>query len=141
MSDGVLQAIVGGVFAVIVAWINKVIMPKSANETINKGEVPVVKKLSFMRKDVFVWIVAPTAGALIASAIFLAGFNGVKAVAGSGPVPLTAPFAINGYFYPSGFMGDIKQIELNTEWTENCHSGPACIRVKYTPGEMTWAGV
>jgi hypothetical protein len=158
MNDGVLQAMVGGVFAVMVALINKLVVPKGGKEPIKEGVVPTIrsderdgagharhtgmsKKLSFTRTGVFVWIVAPVVGALIASGIFLAGFNGVQAVAGSGPVPLKAPVAISGNFYPSGFMGDIKRIDLNAQWSDNCHPGPTCVRVKYTPGGMAWAGV
>lgn len=145
MSDGVVQTIVAGFFGVIVALINKWGMRKTANmdakEPNEKGESTVAKKLSFMRTGAFIWIVAPALGALLGLGLFLGGFNGVQAVAGSGPVPLRAPFAISGFFYPSGYMGDIKQIELNAQWTDNCHSGPTCVKFKYTPGAMTWAGV
>jgi len=141
MSDGFVQAIVGGVFAVTVALINKLVTPRNGKGTVEKGEAPVVKKQPFARTGVFVWIVAPVAGALIALVVFLAGFNGIRAVAGSSPTPLKAPVAIVGNFYPSGFMGDIKGIELNAQWSDNCHSGPTCVKVKYTPGGMTWAGV
>jgi len=141
MSDGVLQAIVGGVFAVTVALINKLVTPKNAKGAIQEEKKPMFQKVSFTKTNVFVWIIAPVLGASIASGVFLAGFNGVQAVAGSGPVPLKAPVAINGNFYPSGFMGETARIELKTQWTDNCHSGPTCVRVKYVPGEKTFAGV
>jgi hypothetical protein len=159
MSDVVVQAIVGGVFAVIVALINKrglqwgmdaaqinkpgVHKPKKidAKGENKEGEAVVPKKLSFMKTGTFVWIIAPIAGASLGLVLFLTGFNGVRAVAGTGPVPLKAPFSISGYFYPSGFMGDTKQIEMNAHWTGNCHVGPTCMRFKYTPGGGSWAGV
>jgi hypothetical protein len=145
MSDAVIQTIVTGGFGVIVALITQWGMKKSANSNANQpskqGGTTVSEKLSFMRTGVFILIVIPVVTALLGLGLFLGGFNGVQAVAGAGPVPLKAPFSISGYFYPSGFMGDIKQIELNTQWTDNCHPGPTCIRAKYTPGQISWAGV
>jgi len=43
--------------------------------------------------------------------------------------------------YPSGWMGDIGALQLDTGWTENCHSGATCIKVTWSPREPTWAGI
>lgn len=86
MSDGVVQAIVGGVFGVIIAMINKigskkpVEPPKKENRV---GGSPAEEKMPFTKSRAFVWLVAPLGGALIASGFFLAGINGVRAVAGT----------------------------------------------------------
>jgi hypothetical protein len=56
------------------------------------------------------------------------------------PQALKAPFCIRGYFFPSGWMGDIERIKLNEEWRENCRSA-SCIKVTYQPGARGWAGV
>jgi hypothetical protein len=32
-------------------------------------------------------------------------------------------------------------IDLNDQWTQNCHSDPTCIRVVYHPPANKWAGV
>lgn len=41
---------------------------------------------------------------------------------------------------PSGWMGSIGSLALDGDHAENCHAGPACIRLRYT-GEFGWAGV
>jgi len=55
-----------------------------------------------------------------------------------------APFCIDGYFYPSGWMGDAdygtKYVQFNDQWKANCHSIP-CVKVTYLPGPKSWAGV
>jgi hypothetical protein len=145
MSDGLVQTIVTGIFGVIMALINKWSMKKmtksDARRPNNEGGKALTKNLSFFRTSTFIWIVAPFTGSLLGLSLFLGGFNGVKAIAGSGPVSIKAPFSISGYYYPSGFMGDIAHIELKTQWTGNCHTGPTCMRIKYTPGGNSWAGV
>jgi hypothetical protein len=73
----------------------------------------------------------------------LALFNGVRILAGASAIK--APFCTEGYFYPSGWMGDgetgSKQIQLNDQWKENCHSAPTCLQFMYEPGTKGWAGV
>jgi hypothetical protein len=32
-------------------------------------------------------------------------------------------------------------IDLNDQWTDNCHSEPTCIRIVYHPPSNKWAGV
>ncbi len=48
------------------------------------------------------------------------------------------------FFIPSGWMGDSKDVTLNTGWTENPESGTTCIKVVYNAkasGGNRWAGV
>lgn len=66
-----------------------------------------------------------------------------------GPPPLSAPVCLANNFYPSGYMGDgegenrkgTDPIDLNDQWTQNCHSDPTCIRIVYHPTSNKWAGV
>jgi len=66
-----------------------------------------------------------------------------------GPPPLSAPVCLANNFFPSGYMGDgegenrkgTEPIDLNDQWTQNCHSDPTCIRVVYHPPSNKWAGV
>lgn len=45
-------------------------------------------------------------------------------------------------FYPTGWMGDLKDIVLNTQCTENPRSGESCIKISYLPqGPLCWAGI
>lgn len=90
----------------------------------------------------FVFVIAPAAGALIALALLSAG----RAIAEPSPsTTLHAPTLIEGYYYPSGWMGDgekgTKHVQLNDQWKENPHSAPTCIRISYQPGGKGWAGV
>ena len=54
-------------------------------------------KRSFMHTNKFVWMIAPSIGAVLA----LAGFGGWRVVASSRATKV--PFCLHGYFYPSGF--------------------------------------
>lgn len=93
------------------------------------------EKRLFMGSKTFIWLVAPITGAALA----LAGVGGWRAFAAS--EALRAPFCIHGYFYPSGYMNDVKQIEVTDPWKGNCHSGATCVKITYTPGSKPWAGV
>jgi hypothetical protein len=47
-------------------------------------------------------------------------------------------------FYPSGWMGDLKDLTLDDHWSENPHSAPTCIRISYTAARSQgqgWAGI
>jgi hypothetical protein len=68
----------------------------------------------------------------------------------AGPPPLSAPVCITNNFYPSGYMGDgtgenkvgTDPIDLNEQWTQNCHSGSNCTKIVYHIGQSSnWAGV
>lgn len=69
-----------------------------------------------------------------------------QAITGS---TLSAPFCLANNFYPSGYMGDgegedkkgTDPIDLNDQWTKNCHSDAACTRIIYRPPSNKWAGV
>ena len=143
MSDQVRIALIGALQAIVVALIGMItgilvaLLNRKREQARSNGRVggAMNKKQSFMRTKTFVWLVAPMAGAALA----LAGFGGWRVLAG--PQSIKAPFCVHGYFYPSGFMNDVKQIELNDQWTDNCHTGPTCVKVKYTPGNKPWAGV
>lgn len=169
MSDVVIQAIVGGGCGVIVALIGSIrdvvlkMLENRKSEENPSAKLPdreeeeaVTEKMGFMRTKTLIWIIAPFTGALIAFVVFLGGFNAVRAVAGPGPATpqavatpglavLRVPVSITEKFYPSGFMGDFTQISLNDEWTSNCHAGPTCVMVKYSPAykpeDLGWAGV
>lgn len=47
------------------------------------------------------------------------------------------------HFYPTGWMGDYTDMEMDEGWTENPHSGSTCIRVVYRAEskQKYWAGV
>ncbi len=47
------------------------------------------------------------------------------------------------HFYPTGWMGDYSDIDMNEQWTENTHSGSTCIKVVYSAESQQkfWAGV
>jgi hypothetical protein len=146
-----LNKIAGGVFAAVAAagaLISGIVMNRRMSGTEANGqEGTAERKSSRMKTGAFVWIVAPLAGVAFGLGLLGAGVNPVvQAVVGPGPVPLKAPFAVNGYFYASGFMGeDIKHIgehiQLNAQWTGNCHPGPTCMRFQYLPQGSSWAGV
>ena len=48
-------------------------------------------------------------------------------------------------FIPSGWMGDgeygKKYVNLDNSWSQNPHSEPHCVRIKYTTGPHRWAGI
>lgn len=101
----------------------------------SKGEIEMSNRQSFTRKRLFVW--KPVAGAVLAVVLF-------GAWRASNVSTIKAPFCIDNYFYPSGWMGDgdkgSKHIELNDQWRDDCHSIP-CVRATYHPGNKGWAGV
>jgi hypothetical protein len=45
------------------------------------------------------------------------------------------------HFYPSGYMGDITTIDVQTNWVSRLYEGTSCIRIAYTPEKDGWAGV
>jgi hypothetical protein len=133
MNDEIWKAIIGAVATVCVALINKISFDRK------RREEKEMKARSFVATRRFVWLIAPIAGAVMALLIS----QGVRVIAGS--VSVKAPFCVHGYFFPSGFIGDgekgTEAVELNDQWTENCHSGPTCVRVVYHPLGKGWAGV
>lgn len=45
-------------------------------------------------------------------------------------------------FYPTGWMGDLGDIALDTQCAENPYSGKTCIRISYSSGgSQRWAGI
>jgi hypothetical protein len=46
---------------------------------------------------------------------------------------------IGGPWVPSGWMGDIERLQVDTGWTEDCHGPPTCVRVVAPPS--AWTGV
>jgi hypothetical protein len=134
MSDDIWKALIGAAAALGVAFVNKINFEKK-----NSGGKE-MKIRSFTLTKVFVWVIAPIAGATTAFLIS----QGASAIAGPGSVPMKSPVCIRGYFFPSGFMGDgqedSKAIKIN-QWTENCHPGPTCIQIVYHPAKKGWAGV
>ena len=133
MSNDVWPAIISAAATLGVALINKTNFDRKKAEGKNM-------KMSFVATKTFTWVIAPVIGALIALLVV----QGLHLVAASS-VPLKAPFCINGYFFPSGYMGDGEQgprsIDLNEQWTDNCHLGPTCVKVTYHPLQKGWAGV
>jgi hypothetical protein len=52
------------------------------------------------------------------------------------------PQPLSNLFYPDGFMGDVKDIQLELNSTVNPYSGSSCIQIKYNPrGSQKWAGI
>jgi exo-beta-1,3-glucanase (GH17 family) len=46
------------------------------------------------------------------------------------------------HYYPTGFMGDINDVQLNENYITNAFSGDSCIEFKYSAsGSLNWAGV
>jgi len=45
------------------------------------------------------------------------------------------------HFYPSGFMGNIRSIDINTNWVSDPYEGTSCIRVVFTAGDDPRAGL
>jgi hypothetical protein len=103
------------------------------------------RRSSTMLTRAFVWIIAPIAGVALSLGLSGAGVNPITVAEGGSPAPLRAPFPVNGYYTPSGFMGDTAHITLNAQWTTNCQVGPSCMKFQYKPenlpGEPVWAGV
>jgi hypothetical protein len=135
MSDDIWKAIIGAVATVCVALINSISLERT------KGDGKDTKIRSLTATRTFVWVIAPIAGALIALLIS----EGLNVIASTTSAAVKAPFCLQGYFFPSGFMGDgekgTEAIELKDRWTENCHSGPTCVKVVYHPLGKGWAGV
>lgn len=100
------------------------------------------KELKYMKKPKSVLLFIPLAGALL-------GVGVAKARQALEPTSLTAPVCISNNYYPSGYMGDAEgenkkgtdPIDLNDQWTQNCHSDPTCIKIVYRPPSNKWAGV
>jgi hypothetical protein len=138
MNSSLWVALIGAIATLGAALINKINLDKKTDEEKKK------MKTSFMRTKTFTWLVAPIAGALIT---LLAAHVISVLAASSGP--LNAPVCLANNFYPSGYMGDgegenkkgTDPIDLNDQWTQNCHSDPTCIRVVYHPPSNKWAGV
>lgn len=61
------------------------------------------------------------------------------------PTPTEAKTAdVNAFFYPSGWMGDIGDIKLDTKSTDAFHSGPDAIKIQYSGSgseKKGWAGI
>lgn len=145
-----LNKVAGGIIAAVAAAgalvsgivMNRVMLSTAGNDQEGASE----RKSSLMKTRAFVWGIAPLAGVSLGFGLLLAGFNPAKVAAGGGPPPLKAPFAVSGYFYPSGFMGEDTDhirdhIKLNAQWTTNCHPDPTCLKFQFVPGGISWAGV
>lgn len=58
--------------------------------------------------------------------------------------PQLEPTKLTNLFYPSGFMGDRDDIELDTKFTGTYHSGNSCIQIIYSARRSHnegWAGI
>jgi hypothetical protein len=136
INPQVLGTIITAVGSVLAAWIARPRTPVTSE----KG-TKMLQKKSFRANWKFIWVFAPIAGA----ALFLVGFNGVRAATGSGALETPAPFCMHGNYFPSGFMGDgekgTKYVRVNEQWTSNCRTGPTCTQNTYLPGPKSWAGV
>lgn len=133
----VLVALIGAVAAIVVAWINR---PHAHRPWEAKRQTAVtIVKQPFRATRVFIFLLAPIFGAAALSLLY----KGATVIAG--PPELKAPFCIQGYFYPSGWMGDAaksgKVLELNDHWRDNCHSNHSCSQFTYRPGNVGWGGV
>lgn len=93
---------------------------------------------------IFTWAVAPIGGIVLSLGLTQIGFSPVAVIAGR-TVVLKAPFAVNSYYVPSGFMGDTAHITLNARSSADCKVGPSCMKFQFKPGnlpnEPAWAGV
>ncbi|MDR2426614.1 MAG: hypothetical protein LBD46_05490 [Endomicrobium sp.] len=50
--------------------------------------------------------------------------------------------AILNHYYPSGWMGDSRDLSFNQQYARDIYAGKHCIRVQYTPrGSQRWAGI
>jgi hypothetical protein len=132
LLQAIIVALIGGTTAVGVALLNK---KREELKSDNRMGGEMNTKTSFTHTKKFVWFVAPMIGAVLA----LAGFGSWRALASSQATK--APFCLHGYFFPSGVMNDVKQIEIVDPWKGNCHSGATCVKITYTPGEKAWAGM
>lgn len=48
----------------------------------------------------------------------------------------------NNHYAPSGWMGDVANIELDQSYTQETHSGNSCIKMRFSvDGLKQWAGV
>jgi hypothetical protein len=101
------------------------------------GSMPALRK-SLSRSCVMRFVASITGAALCTGS--------ASAGAQTSAQTVTAPFCIDNYFFPGGFMGDgevknAQRIVLNDGWTEDCHSGPTCIRIVYKTGDAGFGGV
>jgi hypothetical protein len=131
-AQAIIVAVIGMLTGVVVAILNRKREERNFDSRRGAG---MNKKRSFAQTRMFVWCIAPLTGAVLA----LATLGGWRVLAGSQTTK--APFCMHGYFFPSGFMNDPKQIEVVDSWSGNCHSGPTCVKITYTPGDKTWAGM
>lgn len=50
--------------------------------------------------------------------------------------------SILNHYYPSGWMGDSRDLAFNQSYAKNPYAGKHCIRVQYNPrGNNRWAGI
>lgn len=129
MSKEIIVAIIGAVGSAVTAWIARP-SPRKGHEK--------METRSFRATWMFIFIVAPIIGA----AVLFGLFRGASVLASQS---IKAPFCLNGFFYPSGWMGDAEKgtqhLQLDDQWKENCHSGASCLRIVYQPAAKGWAGV
>ena len=143
MSDQINVALIGAIQAVTVAAIGMIsgIIVALLNRRRQQAEsIPedggnVVPKRRFTSSKAFIWLVAPAVGATLT----LAAFGAWQAMSTSSAIK--APFCLHGYFYPSGFMNEPKEIEIADPWKTGCHSGPTCLKITFKSGLKTWAGI
>jgi len=43
--------------------------------------------------------------------------------------------------FPSGWMGDISALKMDTSWIYNCYKGTTCIKNVWIPRNAAWAGI
>ena len=143
-SSAAYFAIAAAVSAFLCGAINSLFMTKgstSTNESSGNGE----RKSMNEQNRAFVWITAPIAGVALGVALAAIGFNVNTVGAEGGSIPIKAPFVVNGYYIPSGFMGDYTHLTLNAQSKENCQVGPTCMKFEYKPRSLPsnpdWVGV
>ena len=50
--------------------------------------------------------------------------------------------AISNHYYPSGWMGDSRDLTFNQQYAKDVYAGKHCIRVQYSPrGSGGWTGI
>lgn len=134
ISDQVICSLIGAVGAIGAAWVTQ--GPKQRVET-NIPDESISKNIrSFMKKNIFIFFLAPIIGLSIGW-----GVGNIMA----NPMAIRAPFEVSSYYYPSGWMGDGKKgmpiLQLNDQYTGNSHTGPTCIKISYIPSSLKWAGI
>lgn len=45
------------------------------------------------------------------------------------------------HFYPSGWMGDLRVVSIDTNWQQDVHSGTSSIKIAFSPNYNTWSGI